>query len=206
MARIVLGNGPRAGEAHVVGEPLVLGRQKGVQVLVDDINASREHAKVFLQDGEPYVVDLNSRNGTKVNGEKITRRRLADGDVILIGTTEIRFEAPESAALASRGASRAQGMREQIAREREAASAKAAGAPRGRGDGSGVVVRERILQYGRLEDSRNPLQEDVSQRGGLGKLLVAVLGLALLAGIAYGIAKLMAPGGDPDAPPAAPAK
>ena len=77
MASLVGTEGSDAGKSHPVARAVILGRQKGVDILVDDIGASREHAKVFPQDGDWFVIDLGSRNGTKVNGAAISRHRLA---------------------------------------------------------------------------------------------------------------------------------
>ena len=51
-----------------------------------------------------HVEDLGSRNGTKVNGERIQRTELRDGDVITIGTTIIKFV--EAGAVSVRGEGR----------------------------------------------------------------------------------------------------
>jgi pSer/pThr/pTyr-binding forkhead associated (FHA) protein len=58
---------------------------------VADGNASRRHAEV-VQDNASYVlVDLGSTNGTELNGRRITRETLADGDRITIGATDLVF-------------------------------------------------------------------------------------------------------------------
>jgi pSer/pThr/pTyr-binding forkhead associated (FHA) protein len=57
----------------------------------DDERVSRVHARLDW-DGTGWVlVDLGSTNGTVVNGEKITERRLEPGDVLEIGDTELRY-------------------------------------------------------------------------------------------------------------------
>ncbi|MCK6481331.1 MAG: FHA domain-containing protein, partial [Planctomycetes bacterium] len=101
MPTLVFAAGKAEGTRHAITRAAILGRQKGVDVLVDDIGASREHAKVFQQDGDWFVIDLNSRNGTKVNGSPVTRWRLNHGDRISIGTTVLAFEAPEIASRAA---------------------------------------------------------------------------------------------------------
>lgn len=51
-----------------------------------DSNVSRFHAEIEFRDGDHYLIDLNSSNGTEVNGEKLDgERRLADGDKIIFG-------------------------------------------------------------------------------------------------------------------------
>jgi hypothetical protein len=65
-------------------------------VLGWDPEVSRTHAQLELVGGDWTLVDDGlSRNGTFVNGERITgRRRLADGDVLLLGRTSLLFRAP----------------------------------------------------------------------------------------------------------------
>ena len=63
-----------------------------------DENAARndqhDEAALLLEDGTYVVVDLGSTNGTMVNGLKIAgEHRLAEGDIISIGSTHVRFEA-----------------------------------------------------------------------------------------------------------------
>ena len=69
----------------------VIGRSKDAGVHVDDPNASRRHAHVAQEDGAWWVVDLESTNGTEVNGQPAKRARLEDGDRITLGSTELVF-------------------------------------------------------------------------------------------------------------------
>ncbi len=74
-------------------ESVSIGRQDTCDVVLDDPTVSRNHAEV-RRDGDGFeVVDLGSRNGTRVNGQGIARTRLADGDDLLIGAVPVRFEA-----------------------------------------------------------------------------------------------------------------
>jgi hypothetical protein len=67
-----------------------LGRGSDTDIRVEDPGASRNHCEIVL--GQPVTVrDLNSTNGTYVNGERITQRELVDGTTILIGTTPLVF-------------------------------------------------------------------------------------------------------------------
>lgn len=69
-----------------------LGRSRECDLVVPDANVSRTHSEVRHIGVDYYLVDLGSTNGTEVNGQIITRHALADGDVIVVGTTEIRVE------------------------------------------------------------------------------------------------------------------
>jgi pSer/pThr/pTyr-binding forkhead associated (FHA) protein len=74
-------------------EPLSIGRLPECDVVLADKNVSRRHAEVRRQDGNIIVVDLGSTNGTRVNGAGVKERALADGDVITVGASKLRFEA-----------------------------------------------------------------------------------------------------------------
>jgi len=89
-ASIVLADGERI----VLGpEPITIGRLPESSVVVSDPNASRRHAEIRRSGNDVVVVDLNSTNGTRVNGAPIRERVLVDGDEIVVGTTFLRFEA-----------------------------------------------------------------------------------------------------------------
>ncbi|TCB95737.1 FHA domain-containing protein [Micromonospora zingiberis] len=76
-------------------EPLVIGRDPAVDIVVHDPHLSRRHAEVRLTGDGVSLVDLGSTNGTWVNELRTTAVvRLADGDVIRIGRTELRFFDP----------------------------------------------------------------------------------------------------------------
>jgi FHA domain-containing protein len=73
---------------------LVIGRSRECDVRLADPNVSRKHAEVHREGSNFYVVDLDSTNGTEVNGRRTRRARLEDGDTILLGSTELVFERP----------------------------------------------------------------------------------------------------------------
>ena len=80
------------GRTQEVANPrTVIGRSKDCDVQLADPNASRRHAEVRLEDGAYWIVDLDSTNGTELNGKRVDRGKLADGDTITIGETEIDF-------------------------------------------------------------------------------------------------------------------
>lgn len=78
--------------AHPIANELVIGRGEQADLLLADITVSRRHASV-RQDGHTVVVtDLDSANGTFVNGERVyDGTRLEDGDVIQLGKAEVRI-------------------------------------------------------------------------------------------------------------------
>ncbi len=71
-------------------DDILIGRDKSCDVQLRDEESSRRHARIFFRDGKPYVADLDSTNGTQVNGSRIIETSLFDGDIICIGQTEIR--------------------------------------------------------------------------------------------------------------------
>jgi hypothetical protein len=80
------------GRTHVLHERrVVLGRSKECDVQVPDANVSRRHAELRQEGSTWWVVDLDSTNGTEVNGRRVPRAKLADGDRIKLGETELVF-------------------------------------------------------------------------------------------------------------------
>jgi Nif-specific regulatory protein len=76
----------------VAGERVTLGRAPDNQVVLHDERASRYHAEVFASGSTWFVRDLESRNGTIVEGERVVAdRQLASGDVIHIGMAEVAY-------------------------------------------------------------------------------------------------------------------
>jgi Protein of unknown function (DUF3662)/FHA domain len=81
-----------AGEKHeITSSRVVLGRSRACDVHVPDVNVSRRHAEVRQEGTTYWVVDLDSTNGTVLNGKAVERERLRDGDTITLGSTEIVF-------------------------------------------------------------------------------------------------------------------
>ena len=84
LSHVLVVDGP--GTRHVL-EPgsNVLGRGTDADIRLPDTGVSRKHADVQLEGGAVVVEDLGSTNGTLVNGRRVGRQELADGDVIRIG-------------------------------------------------------------------------------------------------------------------------
>ncbi len=85
---------------------IVVGRSSDLDmVLVEDM-VSRKHAKIAASGDQIVIQDLGSTNGTFVNGEKIKKARLKEGDRILIGTSIIKLVAVDSSQAVSEEAAR----------------------------------------------------------------------------------------------------
>ena len=81
---------------HALDKPAVaMGRAKDCDIVVADLNVSRRHAEVRLEDGEHWLVDLGSTIGTSVNGTRVSRAKLENGDRIELGSTVLVFERSE---------------------------------------------------------------------------------------------------------------
>jgi hypothetical protein len=79
-----------------VDRQIIVGRSSDLDmVLVEDM-VSRKHAKIAMQGDQIWIEDLGSTNGTFVNGEKIKRSRLKEGDRVLIGTSILKVIAGDS--------------------------------------------------------------------------------------------------------------
>jgi hypothetical protein len=72
-------------------DEITLGRSSSNGIVVDDANASRNHAQLSRRADEWWITDLDSTNGTLVNDAMIKERRLNHGDRIKIGATEIEY-------------------------------------------------------------------------------------------------------------------
>ncbi len=71
-----------------------IGRLPECTVPVNDPNVSRQHTEVRSSGSGYMLVDLGSTNGTKINGQRIHGEQLlADGDIVSVGSTHLRFEA-----------------------------------------------------------------------------------------------------------------
>ena len=69
----------------------VIGRSKDADIQVSDPNVSRRHAEVRQEGAAYWVVDLDSTNGTEINGRRLKRAKLRPGDTITVGSTELVF-------------------------------------------------------------------------------------------------------------------
>lgn len=82
----------RAHDIELPPGEFVIGRSEDCQLSIDDAMVSRRHAALRVTNLSVALVDLGSRNGVSVNGDKVTsERRLGDGDRISIGKHELLF-------------------------------------------------------------------------------------------------------------------
>jgi hypothetical protein len=81
-----------AGRKEELTSPrVVLGRSRTCDVHIADVNVSRRHAEIRQEGATYWIVDLGSTNGTQLNGKRVERERLRDGDTITLGSSEVVF-------------------------------------------------------------------------------------------------------------------
>ncbi len=82
--------GTELGRVRILTKDIALiGRSTDADLWLGDDGVSRKHARLTKVENDFFIEDLNSANGTFVQGERITRRKLADGDQIQLGPTAI---------------------------------------------------------------------------------------------------------------------
>ncbi len=91
--RLVLAGDAQAPERTVVltQDVTVLGRGQEADVQVVDTGVSRRHAELRREPTGVHLVDLQSTNGTRVNGRRVGTTRLRDGDVVELGGTSLTY-------------------------------------------------------------------------------------------------------------------
>ena len=70
---------------------VVIGRSKDCDIQVADPNVSRRHAELRQEGAGYWMIDLDSTNGVEVNGRRLKRAKLENGDRVTVGSTEIVF-------------------------------------------------------------------------------------------------------------------
>ena len=100
--------GPNAGQSHEVPEAgLTLGRDYSANVQILDTKVSSSHAMILFEKGQWWIYDLQSSNGTMLNGAETEAGTLEDGDVITIGASTIGFHFEEAASPPTESVARA---------------------------------------------------------------------------------------------------
>jgi pSer/pThr/pTyr-binding forkhead associated (FHA) protein len=82
----------KRGQTYELADELTLGRATGCQVTVDDTYVSQLHARVFRREGQLYIEDLGSTNGTYLNRKKVTAPiAVRRGDRLQVGRTVLEL-------------------------------------------------------------------------------------------------------------------
>jgi pSer/pThr/pTyr-binding forkhead associated (FHA) protein len=85
-------------EISIADRALSIGRSPDNDLAIDNLAVSNHHARIFPDAGEYLIEDLSSMNGTFINGRRVERATLHNGDVIQIGKHEIRMDLTAGAA------------------------------------------------------------------------------------------------------------
>ncbi|MHC4823408.1 MAG: sigma 54-interacting transcriptional regulator [Planctomycetota bacterium] len=99
----------------VDGDAITVGRGQDCEVRLDDPMASRHHCRIERLGAEVFLVDLDSRNGTWIDGDKVDRLPISATDVVRIGSTTFRI----AGGLADRLASMESTQTQQTPREQD---------------------------------------------------------------------------------------
>ena len=101
MAELLVATGVSAGTVFfLMKDPTVVGRSEGCDVIIPDPWISSRHALVERRGDETWLIDLDSRNGTFVEGRRIREARVADGAQVSFGRTSGTFRGEHPASQA----------------------------------------------------------------------------------------------------------
>src|SRR5438067_7934793 len=78
-------------EIELSPDPMTIGRASACNIRIADAGVSSKHAKIWCEDGQYFLMDLGSTNGTFVNDRDVDREQLKDGDVITFGMIRASF-------------------------------------------------------------------------------------------------------------------
>ena len=91
--RLVVVEGPDAGTTYnSQGERMTIGRHASAELVLSDKSASQFHCEIAIANGRAVVRDLDSRNGTTLDGVTIKEAYPGSGSMLALGRTRIRFE------------------------------------------------------------------------------------------------------------------
>ena len=93
MAKLVLSfNGEFVKEYELDKEIITIGRKPGNDIHIDNLAVSGNHAKILTILNDSFIEDMESTNGTFIAGNKITKHALQNGDSIIIGKHELKYQ------------------------------------------------------------------------------------------------------------------
>src|SRR6267143_1012157 len=78
-------------EIELSPDPMTVGRASACNIRIADAGVSSKHAKIWCEEGQYFLMDLGSTNGTFVNDRDVDREQLNDGDLIMFGMTKASF-------------------------------------------------------------------------------------------------------------------
>jgi hypothetical protein len=151
MPKLVLLSAGMTGRTHELKvDKTTIGRVEDNTFQIAEPSVSSHHCEVLLRGSDIVVKDLNSTNGTFINGEKITEKVLKPGELLRLGQIEMRLD-PDGAPAAAPGAS--------------AGSETPAPAPGGKKPVDHTMVMQRGVKLGELEQGARPGGFDTAGKG-----------------------------------------
>src|SRR5882762_9735411 len=78
-------------EIELSPDSMTVGRASACNIRIADAGVSSKHAKIWCEEGQYFLMDLGSTNGTFVNDRDVDREQLNDGDVVMFGMTKASF-------------------------------------------------------------------------------------------------------------------
>lgn len=93
-AKLVAMNPPEEDQHYPLSlSPVYIGRTESNDIIVKDDRVSNQHAKLFFEQGQFWIEDLNSTNGIYLNGKRLIKKApLKNEDLIKIGATILKFK------------------------------------------------------------------------------------------------------------------
>ena len=88
---ILTHDGNTIGEFELNKEQMTIGRKPENDIQIDNLAVSGQHAKIITILNDSFLEDMNSTNGTYVNGSLVKKHALQDGDTVTIGKHQLRY-------------------------------------------------------------------------------------------------------------------
>jgi len=193
MATVVLFLGDnKIGDYEMKTSPFVVGRDPQCGVHIDNAGVSRNHCKFTYEEGEYYIEDAGSSNGTFCGGAKIERRlRIADGDKFNIGKYVLLFQDNGFSFLPTQAGEDAAGGGGQVAKtfQMDSATLRKQMEKAALASAEGVAKAHRASDVAKDFDPDAPLViKGKEDSGSILGTIVKVVGLAIIvAGVLIGI-------------------
>ena len=129
-------------EVQITKDKTTLGRRPYNDIVIDNLAVSGEHAVLQMVGNDVFIEDLNSTNGTYINGKAIKKQLLTHNDTVEIGKYKIKYLVDESSDYEKTMIMRPGGQRRRWARSRRSRRAAGLGGHSGFG-GLGAAPRRR---------------------------------------------------------------
>ncbi len=172
---VVLSEGLTGRSYELKVDKTTIGRLDDNAFQIAEQSVSSHHCEVLLKGSDIVVKDLNSTNGTFINGEKVTEQTLKPGQILRLGQIELRLEADGAQA-------QAQAAKKQMDQQTRVI-------PRG------VKLNEFEQGTGVKFDKNSPFAKKTNKTNMIFLVVGIVLGCIILALLAYAFFKMREPGG-----------